>query len=181
MRTFMNAKAMAKTLESALAARNVDLPHSAALEIVAAQFGCTDWNVLAARIAAEQRTGEGPVEISPAIPIMRIFDEEKALDFYCGFLGFDVDWEHRFAPGMPLYCQIVRSGAKLHLSGHHGDATPGSTAFVPMTGIQSFHRELREKRYPNMNPGLEKADWGLEVTVIDPFGNRLRFCEQRHA
>lgn len=180
MRSYMNAKAMAKTIESALASRSIELPHSAALEIVAEQFGCKDWNTLAARIEAEKRTGKGPVVIQPAIPIMRIFDEEKAKEFYCGFLGFDIDWEHRFEPHLPLYCQVFRSGAKLHLSGHHGDATPGSTAFVPMDGIESFQRELRDKRYPNMNPGLEKVDWGLEVTVIDPFGNRLRFCEQRH-
>jgi catechol 2,3-dioxygenase-like lactoylglutathione lyase family enzyme len=31
-----------------------------------------------------------------AIPILRIFDLEKARDFYVGFLGFRVDWEHRF-------------------------------------------------------------------------------------
>jgi hypothetical protein len=31
-----------------------------------------------------------------------------------------------------------------------------------------------------MRPGVEKVGWGLEMTVTDPFGNRLRFCEQRH-
>jgi len=29
-------------------------------------------------------------------PVLRIFDVEKAKDFYFGFLGFSVDWEHRF-------------------------------------------------------------------------------------
>ena len=27
------------------------------------------------------------------IPILRIFDVEKAKEFYVGFLGFAVDWE----------------------------------------------------------------------------------------
>ncbi len=29
-----------------------------------------------------------------------------------------------------------------------------------------------------MKPGLEKADWGLELTVTDPFSNRIAFCEK---
>lgn len=32
------------------------------------------------------------------IPILRIFDEAKAREFYVGFLGFTVDWKHRFEP-----------------------------------------------------------------------------------
>ena len=27
-------------------------------------------------------------------PILRIFDEAKAKEFYVGFLGFNIDWEH---------------------------------------------------------------------------------------
>lgn len=180
MRTFMNAKAMAKTIESALAAREIKLPHSAALEIVAEQFGFRDWNVLAARIAAEQRTPDGAVAIEPAIPVLRTFSEDKAREFYEGFLGFRVDWEHRFEASLPLYMQISRSDVILHLTEHHGDATPGGTVFVRVHGIEALHRELSAKNYPNMRPGLEKVDWGLEMTVTDPFGNRLRFCEQRH-
>lgn len=180
MRTYMNAKAMAKTLESALAARDVKLPRSAALEIIAEQFGFKDWNTLSARIAAEQRVDDSGIAIKPAIPIMRIFAEDKAREFYEGWLGFRMDWEHRFADGMPLYMQISRSDALIHLSEHHGDATPGSTCFVRMAGIEAYHRELHAKKYANMRPGIEKADWGLEMTVIDPFGNRIRFCEQRH-
>jgi catechol 2,3-dioxygenase-like lactoylglutathione lyase family enzyme len=181
MRTFMNAKAMAKTLESALSARDVKLPHSAALEIVAEQFGFRDWNTMSARIASETRTDNPDISIQPAIPVLRSFSEDKAREFYEGYLGFRTDWEHRFGEGMPLYLQMSRGGVILHLSEHHGDATPGGTCFVRMTGIEAYHRELHAKKYANMRPGLEKVDWGLEMTVIDPFGNRLRFCEQRRA
>ncbi|MDF3605756.1 glyoxalase superfamily protein [Paracoccus sp. DMF-8] len=31
-----------------------------------------------------------------------------------------------------------------------------------------------------MRPGLETVDWGREMTVIDPFMNRIRFCEGPH-
>ena len=50
MRTFCDAKAMAKTLRRELAERKLDLTHSECLELVAHQFGLTDWNTLAASI-----------------------------------------------------------------------------------------------------------------------------------
>ena len=42
------------------------------------------------------------------VPILRIFDEAKAREFYLGFLGFTVDFEHRFEPGTPIYLGISR-------------------------------------------------------------------------
>jgi catechol 2,3-dioxygenase-like lactoylglutathione lyase family enzyme len=119
------------------------------------------------------------VSFERAIPILRIFDEAKAREFYCGFLGFVVLWEHRFEPGLPLYMGIERAGVTLHLSEHHGDASPGSTVFVPMHGLAAYHRELNEKRYRYGRPGIERQDWGDVMQVHDPFGNRIRFCEQR--
>ncbi len=113
-----------------------------------------------------------------AIPILRSFDQARAREFYCGFLGFSVTFEHRFAPHMPLYFEVERAGLKLHLSEHHGDATPGSTVFVPMLGVEAFHAELMGRDYPFNRPGLETLPWGRQVEVIDPFANRLRFCEQ---
>ena len=70
------------------------------------------------------------VEFQKAIPILRIFSVEKAKEFYVGFLGFTVDWEHHFEENMPAYLQVSRAGLVLHLSEHHGDACPGSTVFV---------------------------------------------------
>jgi len=117
--------------------------------------------------------------LSPAIPILRIFSVDKAKEFYLDFLGFTLDWEHRFEEGAPLYAQIRRSGLVLHLSEHYGDATPGSTVFVPMEDIDALHRELQGKQYPYARPGVDDLDWGRQLQVADPFGNRLRFCEQR--
>ncbi|MGC3968398.1 MAG: glyoxalase superfamily protein [Pirellulales bacterium] len=112
------------------------------------------------------------------IPLFRIFDVAKAREFYIDFLGFTVDWEHRFAPGMPLYMQITRAGLTLHLSEHHGDCCPGSTAFVRVTGLKEYHREITAKGYGYLNPGIEKTFHdSLGMEVIDPFGNRIRFDE----
>jgi hypothetical protein len=37
------------------------------------------------------------------IPILRIFSEAKAREFYLDFAGFTLLWEHRFELGLPLY------------------------------------------------------------------------------
>ena len=124
-------------------------------------------------------TDKASTDIRPAIPVIRIFDLEKAQQFYLDYLGFSVDWEHRHEEDFPTYMQISRSGCVLHLSEHHGDATPGSTCFVPITGAMALHQELGDRRYRNIKPSLEAMPWGLQITVTDPFGNRLRFCEYR--
>ena len=102
----------------------------------------------------------------------------KAREFDCGFLGFQVVFEQRFSEGMPLYLGLERSDLSLHLSEHHGDASPGANVFVTATNIREFHRELSEKRYSYNRPGLEDLPWGMQMQVTDPFGNRIRFCQQ---
>jgi ribosomal-protein-alanine N-acetyltransferase len=114
------------------------------------------------------------------IPILRIFDEARAREFYVDYLGFTIDWEHRFEPGLPLYMQVSRDGMLLHLSGHHGDCCPGSTVYVRTVGVRDLHAELTTKAYPHLRPGVEATPWGsLCMELTDPFGNRLRFDEPR--
>jgi catechol 2,3-dioxygenase-like lactoylglutathione lyase family enzyme len=123
-----------------------------------------------------------PVEFQRAIPIFRIFDVPKAKEFYVGFLGFSVDWEHHFEENTPAYLQVSRAGLTLHLSEHHGDASPGSTVFVWMTGIGEFHREITAKGYKYLRPDIETILYNSRsVEVIDPFGNRIRFNEDLKA
>jgi hypothetical protein len=177
MRTHLDAKDMARTLRAALAGK-ADLTHSQSLEIVARQFGFDNWNILAAKISGAGETGPA-ISVSRVSPILRIFDETKAREFYVDFLGFALDWEHRFADGLPLYAQVSRAGMTLHLSGHHGDASPGSNVFVTMKGVLAYQRELIGKNYANLRPGVEEAPWGAMMEVIDPFSNRIRFCEQQ--
>ena len=138
-----------------------------------------DYPVSEKRQVMGQSTDSAGIVFASAVPIFRIFDEAKAREFYLGFLGCTVDWEHRFHPGAPLYCQLSRGALKLHLSEHHGDFTPGSTVVVYMEGVEALQRELIAKNYRNNRPGLQKQDWGLECTVIDPFHNQIRFLEAR--
>ena len=114
--------------------------------------------------------------LGPITPILRIFDAAKAREYYIGFLGFTVDWEHRFGDNFPLYLQVSRDGCILHLSEHHGDGSPGAAVRIRTGDIDGLHRELQGRDYRYMKPGIEDAPWGDRLlTVIDPFGNRLVF------
>lgn len=114
------------------------------------------------------------------IPVLRSFDEVKAKEFYIGFLGFKIDWEHRFADGMPLYMQISRGSCILQLSEHHGDSSPGARLRIEMPALDRYMEALRASDYPYCKPGVpELQPWGWrEVELSDPFGNRLTFCSQ---
>jgi uncharacterized glyoxalase superfamily protein PhnB len=119
------------------------------------------------------------MQVQQTIPLLRIFDVEQARAFYTGFLGFQVDWEHRFEPTLPIYMQIARGGCVLHLTQHHGDCCPGSTVFLWMTGLAEYHQEIMARNNGALRPGLEKTFYeSLSMQVTDPFGNRLRFNEK---
>ena len=111
------------------------------------------------------------------IPILRIFDEEKARQHYVDFLGFKVDWEHRFGDEFPIYMQISRDRCLVHLSEHAGDATPGSAIRVGEERLDELSRELRAKNYKYAKPGDPvEQPWGMrELCITDPFGNRVIF------
>lgn len=117
------------------------------------------------------------MRLGPVIPILRIFDEAKAREFYVDFLGFRVDWEHRFQPELPLYLQVSRAGCVLHLSEHHGDGSPGVAIRIDTDDVDALQKELIARRYGFARPGVENTPWGRrEMQVRDPFGNRLVFA-----
>jgi ribosomal-protein-alanine N-acetyltransferase len=117
------------------------------------------------------------VEFSRVVPILRIFDIAKAREFYVDYLGFSIDWEHRFTETAPRYLQLSRGTMVLHLSEHHGDGTPGTVLYVETHGVRALHAELQAKPYPHLNPGLETDEIGTCLTLLDPFGNTIRFNE----
>ena len=111
-------------------------------------------------------------------PIFRIFDLKKAHSFYIDYLGFELDWTHQYSENMPLYFQISLNDAVLHLSEHHGDSTPGSAIRIKINNLDNFHSFLSKKDYPYSNPAVEKTPWNtIELTVIDPFSNKITFYE----
>lgn len=119
-----------------------------------------------------------PIAFSRVIPTLRMFDVRKAREFYIDYLGFKVDFEHRFEPSLPLFLGISRAGIQLYLSEHHGDGSPGVHITVDTVGLADYHAELAAKGYNYMRPGLERQPWGATImTVYDPFSNHIIFSE----
>ena len=118
------------------------------------------------------------MKLCESTPVLRMLDIDKAREFYCDFLGFKVDFEHRFGDNFPLYMGISRDGCGLHLSEHHGDASPGAYVRIRTEDVQALFEELRDKDYKYAKPGVEETEWNTrQVTVTDPFMNKLQFYE----
>jgi uncharacterized glyoxalase superfamily protein PhnB len=115
------------------------------------------------------------------IPVLRVFDYVKAIEFYVDRLGAKIEWEHQPA-GTPFYMQITINGAKINLSQHHGECSPGAMVILAeFDNLEKYHQDLQAKQYNFMNPGLEKLNWDpstISMTVIDPFYNKLMFTEK---
>ena len=78
-------------------------------------------------------------------PQLRMTNWKRTRAFYVDGLGFGVDWEHRFEPGLPVFASLTRDGLSLFLTEHTGDCQPGGAAYfvvakrywfaVPFRGI----------------------------------------------
>lgn len=114
---------------------------------------------------------------SSIIPVFQIFNEDLAKEFYCNFLGFHIDWEHRFDEGLPLYLQVTIGSVHLHLTEHHGDCTPGSKCRIYVDDAEELQKELVSKNYKSCEPELAIMEWGKDLFVLDPFGNKIIFTQ----
>jgi uncharacterized glyoxalase superfamily protein PhnB len=116
--------------------------------------------------------------LSRVTPILRIFDEAKAREFYVDFLGFKVDWEHRFEGNFPVYMQVSLGDCVLHLSEHYGDGSPGASIRIAVRDLDAYHATLLAKEFKYARPGIQTMPWGTrEMTIRDPSSNRLSFEE----
>lgn len=113
------------------------------------------------------------------VPTFQINDHKKAIEFYVDFLGFSIDWEHRFGDSAPVYMQISNNGMILHLSENERFKT-SVIVFVETKGIESFRNTLLNNKYGKVIPDISITSWNTkQMELEDPFGNLLRFNEHR--
>ncbi len=112
------------------------------------------------------------------VPTLRMFNVEKAKEFFVGFLGFKIDFEHRFGDNAPLFMRVSRGDALIYVSEHHGDGAPGTHISVQMRGVDEYCRELNDKKYRYYHPAVQATEWGARImTVQDGSGNSIHFSE----
>ena len=100
---------------------------------------------------------------------------KRTRTFYVDGLGFEVDWEHRFEPGFPVFAQVTRDGLSLFLTEHTGDCQVGGAAYLVVDDVDALHREIGARGIKPAEPPGDTEWHAPEMTVVDPDGNKLRF------
>ena len=139
MNSVDQAKSMARKLRSALAKGDTDISHSEALELVANTSGYSDWNTACAKL---DNGVSDAISFGQISPIIRIFDEAKAREFYCRFLGLEIAFEHRHEGQLPFYIGVERAGAFYILQSIMTTQAPDQTYFCPLKISGCFIRSF---------------------------------------
>ncbi len=115
--------------------------------------------------------------IKQAIPVLHITNAEASEAFYCGLLGFQLEFQvpANETSRDPCYLGVSRDGAVLHLSSHAGDGVVGGVVYFLCDDVDALHAEFASK---NVLIHIAPVDqtWGVrELYVRDPDGNSVRF------
>jgi catechol 2,3-dioxygenase-like lactoylglutathione lyase family enzyme len=112
------------------------------------------------------------------MPVLRVSDVARAIEFYTGILGFEVLW-NTTDDGGGAVC-LLRSGTiELMLAtGSHLGGTPTFTGtfYFQTSGVAEFYEQIKD-RVEIVWP-LEVMDYGTrEFGIHDPDGYTLAFSE----
>lgn len=164
------AKAMARRLRIALGERGYEVAHSEALELVARALAARDWNTYVAQ--SDERVS---ATSQPVLPLLRMIDWTSTRRFYAEFLGATVDRIDEAGDHTPRYVAVtLPCGARLQLSEHHNDGTPGATVLVAVPDLDAQLAALTATGY-GAPPAIAQSRLGRSITVHDPTGNRIIF------
>lgn len=110
------------------------------------------------------------------MPTLRMTDYARSKQFYVEGLGFQVDWEHRFEPGFPVFAQVSRDGLAFFLTEHTGDCPVGGLIHLYVPDVDVWFEEFRRKGVRVQEPPNENLPGLRSMTVVDPDGNKLHIC-----
>ena len=110
------------------------------------------------------------MSVQEVIPVLHVRSATQSVAWY-ERLGFQLDGEHTFGPGMPVYAFMSAGKQSLHLSEHKGDARPDTLLYVYVSDLGALAEAF--------GAPIVEQPWGREVHLEDPDGNRLRIGEQR--
>jgi len=110
-----------------------------------------------------------------------MLDEEETRRFYLDFLGYSIDWEHRFNTDItdsPLYMQISLGESVIHLDGHADEESPIAEVRVPVRDLEDFCEHLGSKDDDESKPEVVDPRYSGRLTdmnLVDPSGNLIVF------
>jgi catechol 2,3-dioxygenase-like lactoylglutathione lyase family enzyme len=113
------------------------------------------------------------------LPTLRITDYARSRRFYVDGLGFQIDWEHRAEPHLPVFLQVTREGLSLYLSERPGDGPVGALVHLYVPDVDRWFAELENREVPIERPPRDEPWGNRELSLRDPDGNQLRVCTRR--
>jgi uncharacterized glyoxalase superfamily protein PhnB len=119
-------------------------------------------------------------EFSRIVPVLKVADLQRAVDFYTGVLGFTVGWRAA-NDGGGENCMLQAGPTALLLStgSHLGDKPQFTgTLYFNLSGVQEYFERIKD-RVEIVWP-LEEMDYGQrEFGIRDRDGYTLAFAEAR--
>ncbi len=120
------------------------------------------------------------VEFKRVVPVLKVSDTQKSVDFYTGVLGFTVAWRAA-NDGGGENCMLQAGAAELLLStgSHLGDRPQFTgTLYFHMTGVKEFFERINGKAevvWPLETMDYRKREFGIR----DRDGYTPAFAEAR--
>lgn len=114
------------------------------------------------------------------VPVLKVAELRRAIDFYQGVLGFTVVWQSANDGGGENAMLEVGATSILLTTGTHCGGTPNFTGvlYFNMTGVQEFFESIKSK--VDIIWPLETMENGqLEFGIRDPDGYALAFAEEQ--
>jgi len=111
--------------------------------------------------------------VEAAIPHLRILDYQKAVDFYVGVLGFEIDFEWRHEPELPVYMGIRRGALLAHLSEYEASGPPGEGRGMTLAveDVDAWALTVERAGVP-FEREIQTQPWGARDFIVhDPFDN----------
>lgn len=103
-----------------------------------------------------------------AVPILRVAELSRSLDYYQRILGFHIEWEDP-----SRMASVGRGDASLMLC-EGGQGHSGTWVWIGVGDAAALHDEVAARgahvRMPPTN-----FYWALETQIVDPDGHVLRF------
>ena len=116
-----------------------------------------------------------------AIPVLHISSSAAAEEFYCGRLGFRLDFAYRLNESQPdpCYMGLMRDEVELHVSSFSGDGVAGGVVFLVVDDVDALYDQLVAKEVPITLKPTEQSWGNREMYVKDADGNSIRFVHCR--
>ncbi|MDB6119812.1 MAG: bleomycin resistance family protein [Verrucomicrobiaceae bacterium] len=91
-----------------------------------------------------------PPNLLVAIPLLHVSSSKAAEEFYCGKLGFALEWHYRPAAPAdePGYLGLKRDGVALHASSFSGDGVAGGVASFHVRDVDALFAEFKARGVP---------------------------------